>query len=79
MRRAWLVVAALGLVACGSTPPPPHQGSAIQTEVLVHSGPRIPNGAIYSTGDVITLKALVDAGNSIASLQLGGQPGTHQC
>ena len=73
-----LIAAVLGVVACGS-PTPPHQGSSIPTDVLVHSGPRIPNGAIYSAGDLTTLKALVDAGNSIASQQLGAQPGTHQC
>ena len=48
--------------------------------VLAQFGPRIPNGTIYAAGDVSTLKALVDAGNSVASQQLGGQPrGTYQC
>ena len=76
------MVVVMGLLACGSQPPPhdPHpNGTSIETRVLAQFGPRIPNGTIYAAGDVTTLKALVDAGNTIASQQLGGRPGTYQC
>ena len=84
MRRALYLVAVMGLLACASQPLPPNDphpnGTSIETRVLAQFGPRIPNGTIYAAGDVTTLKALVDAGNSFASQQLGAlPPGTHQC
>ncbi|MBO0747729.1 MAG: hypothetical protein J2O47_05230 [Acidimicrobiaceae bacterium] len=80
LRQIAHVGVALGLgvlAACGSSTPNP--GTPVEIHQISARGPRIPNGAIFAAGDLDTLRALIDAGDSMLARQLGGSVVTHVC
>jgi hypothetical protein len=79
MKQLLVALAALGLVACGSSMPPPPPGTPLALHAVDQAGPRIPNGAIFAATDLVTLRSLIDATDSSMAEQFGGTAVRYVC
>jgi hypothetical protein len=77
MKLLSAALAVLVLGACGGPPPPP--GTPLDIRMVSERGPRIPNGGIFASADLVTLRSLIDAVQGGLAGQVGGTVARHAC